>query len=65
VAFDKEHIRQCIPFAFQLERNAAQAAARIRCALDEGADSYDLQKFIQVDSIRETLKTLTTENSLG
>jgi len=34
-AFDKEHIRHCILFAFQLKRNTAKAAEMICCALDK------------------------------
>jgi hypothetical protein len=55
---DEEHILHCVLFAFQLKKNAAEAAGMISCVLGKSA----VRKLIQGIYARVTL-TIKTENS--
>ena len=44
MASDKEHLRTCVLFAFQLKKNAAEATEIICSALGEGAVTHKMCK---------------------
>ena len=45
--FEKQHLRHCLLFAFQLKKSAAEAQEMICSALGEGVISYTCKKWFQ------------------